>query len=72
MVVCLGRAPGQREDRYMHLLCGPVSAEMMANSASSSAARADDAQSAGLAERVAELEARVAELEARLDDSTAA
>ncbi len=26
VVVNLGRASGQREDRYMHLLCGPVSA----------------------------------------------
>jgi uncharacterized protein YceH (UPF0502 family) len=26
LVVKLGRAAGQREDRYMHLLCGPVSA----------------------------------------------
>lgn len=26
LVVNLGRAAGQREDRYMHLLCGPVSA----------------------------------------------
>jgi hypothetical protein len=24
LVADLGRAPGQREDRYMHLLCGPV------------------------------------------------
>src|SRR5918993_3660287 len=27
LVVNLGRAPGQREDRYMHLLSGPVSPE---------------------------------------------
>ena len=26
LVVRLSRVPGQREDRYMHLLCGPVSA----------------------------------------------
>ena len=29
LAVRIGRAAGQREDRYMHLLCGPVSAELL-------------------------------------------
>ncbi|MFU8833382.1 MAG: DUF480 domain-containing protein, partial [Wenzhouxiangella sp.] len=69
MVVDLGRAPGQREDRYMHLLCGPVSADMLA-SVSSRTSTADQAQSNALADRVAELEQRVAALEAKLDNDT--
>ncbi len=64
MVVDLGRAPGQREDRYMHLLCGPVSADMLTSV--SSRASADQSQNSALADRVAELEQRVAALEAQL------
>ena len=56
LVVNLGRAAGQREDRYMHLLCGPVSAGDFA-------AVADDALSpskrSGLEARVEALEAEV-------------
>ncbi|MBB5016020.1 YceH family protein [Rehaibacterium terrae] len=68
LVVNLGRAPGQREDRYMHLLCGPVSAELLGRR-DEEAAGSDGA----LAERVAMLEtalealrAEVATLRARL------
>jgi uncharacterized protein YceH (UPF0502 family) len=56
MVVNLGRAPGQREDRYMHLLCGPVSADEYA-------AALADAPAPG---RRGELEARVETLEAEV------
>lgn len=67
-VANIGRASGQREDRYAQLFCGPVEVH---------ARREDDEQSpsaqASLAQRVAELEAiveglcgRVAELESRL------
>ena len=69
LVTNIGRASGQREDRYAHLFCGPVEAH----------ARRDDdgaspsAPASSLAQRVAELEAmveglsgRVAELESRL------
>jgi uncharacterized protein YceH (UPF0502 family) len=38
LVVNLGRGAGQREDRYMHLLCGPVSAEQFASAAKPAAA----------------------------------
>jgi uncharacterized protein YceH (UPF0502 family) len=56
LVVNLGRAAGQREDRYMHLLCGPVSATDFATTG-------DDAP--GAAKRGA-LEARVEALEAEV------
>jgi uncharacterized protein YceH (UPF0502 family) len=55
LVTRIGRAPGQREDRYMHLLCGPVSIESMP------APRERLASSGG--DRIAELEARVEALE---------
>jgi uncharacterized protein YceH (UPF0502 family) len=64
LVVRLGRAPGQREDRYMHLLCGPVSAEDFA-------VAGDDANAApkraGLEARVDALEADLAALRRELD-----
>lgn len=57
MVVRLGRAPSQREDRYMHLLGGPIDPASFAGTATApSTARGD------LAERVAQLEAEVAGL----------
>jgi len=59
LVARLGRAPGQREDRYMHLLCGPVSADDYA-----SAAERDPPA----ATRRGELEARVEALEQDLAD----
>ena len=74
LVVCLGRAPGQREDRYMHLLCGPVDAEAYAAAAGASATL----PRAELAERIERLEAELAELRgevaalrARLDGAPA-
>jgi hypothetical protein len=54
LVVRIGRAPGQREDRYMHLLSGPVSIEQLAAARPASGVSSD---------RYAELEARVAALE---------
>jgi len=52
LVVRLGRGSGQREDRYMHLLSGPVSIESLP---AQSAQRAPSA--------IAELEARIDALE---------
>jgi uncharacterized protein YceH (UPF0502 family) len=54
-VVQLARGPGQREDRYMHLLCGPATAEAFVTSAAipSAASRTD------LLARVERLEAEV-------------
>ncbi len=64
LVICLGRAPGQREDRYMHLLCGPVDREAFL--ASQSADTASGSGGSALTDRIAELERRLDELEARL------
>ena len=65
--VALPRAPGQREGRWAHRLCGPIDVNAMALDASASpslepGARHDDA----LLARIEALEARVAALEARL------
>lgn len=67
LVVNVGRQPGQREDRWMHLCGGAVAIHSPPgheepDDAGASARRGDP----GLAARVAELEAKVAELEARL------
>jgi uncharacterized protein YceH (UPF0502 family) len=54
LVVCIGRAPGQREDRYMHLLGGPVSIEDLP---------APRARATESPDRYSELEARIEALE---------
>lgn len=59
LVVALPRHPGQRGERYAHLLAGEPDAGVLHAAAGGSG-------SSPLAERVAELEQRVAELEARL------
>ncbi|NEZ05101.1 DUF480 domain-containing protein [Wenzhouxiangella sp. XN201] len=66
MVVRLPRQSGQREDRYMHLLCGPVDSHQpaRAESAPIESAPARDV----MLERIEALEARVAELENRIQD----
>ena len=56
LVVNLGRAAGQREDRYMHLLCGPVSASDFAAGASNTSA---PSKRGGLEARLEALEAEV-------------
>ena len=62
LVVRIGRSSGQREDRYMHLLAGPVSAESLPT-------RPDRAQanSANLESRVEALEQAVVELRRMLE-----
>ncbi|MFW5926592.1 MAG: YceH family protein [Wenzhouxiangella sp.] len=68
MVVRLPRRPGQREDRYMHLLCGPVEADEAAPSLSPGSERqAAGAAADDLAARIEAPEERVARLEDRLD-----
>ncbi|PKM05976.1 MAG: DUF480 domain-containing protein [Gammaproteobacteria bacterium HGW-Gammaproteobacteria-5] len=57
LVIRLGRLSGQREDRYMHLLCGPVDVERYAQAAASTSAP-----------RRGELEARIEALEQALDE----
>ncbi len=63
LAVNLGRGAGQREDRYMHLLCGPVSADQfaVAPKAASMSSRSS------LEARVDALEASVAALQAEVD-----
>lgn len=63
LVVRLPKAPGQREERWMHLLCGPVDASAYAPPEVAAPARPDHAD---LVARIAELEARVARLEQAL------
>ncbi len=58
LVVKLPRAPGAREQRWAHLLCGPVDVEASAGSTAATGAQS----SAALAERVAQLEQEVAAL----------
>lgn len=64
--VKLARASGQREDRYGHLLCGPLTEAQLAAAARPSAS---GAQEDALQERIGALEARVAALEAKLTDT---
>ena len=72
LVVRLPRAPGQREDRYMHLLGGALDLEAMASLQAAAAGGGD----ASLRERVARLEGELealrtelAELRLRFDAS---
>lgn len=67
MVTRLPRQSGQREDRYMHLLCGPVDADRSTRAAPPAASDAGGPTDA-LVERIEALEERVAQLEARLQD----
>lgn len=66
LVSLLPRAPGQKESRYAHTLCGEVSAAEWSMPAAL-AARAEPPDTTALEARIAALEARVAELEGRLD-----
>lgn len=61
----LPRASGQREDRYMHLLCGPVDAEALAAQYRAPSATASAGNNA-MEERVQQLEATVAQLQEQL------
>lgn len=65
LVILLARASGQREDRFMHLLSGPVDAEALAARFPTSAQPAAAANNA-LEERVQQLEATVAALQEQL------
>ncbi len=65
LVVKLPRAPGAREQRWMHLLCGPVDTTALAAGSTAMPAAAPDS---ALAERVEALEATVTELQAQLAD----
>jgi uncharacterized protein len=63
LVVQLPRAPGSRESRWAHLLCGPVDVSNPVDAAPDAAV-----SSGGLAARVTALEAEVAQLRAAFAD----
>lgn len=67
MVVRLPRGPSQREDRYMHLLCGRVEEELPARRTFSTPTGEAPA-SGNLSEKVMELERRIEALERRLGE----
>ncbi|MBM3783954.1 MAG: DUF480 domain-containing protein [Acidobacteria bacterium] len=62
LTVFLGKLPGQREPRWMHLYGGPVDTDSLTQSAAAAAA-----PTAAKSPRVEELEIRVNQLEAELD-----
>jgi uncharacterized protein len=64
LVVRIPHAPGQREDRYMHLIGGPVD---VAEHAAASASRAPSSSRADLEERVERLENEIAALRGAID-----
>ncbi|MGV6494220.1 YceH family protein [Stenotrophomonas rhizophila] len=68
LAVQLPRASGQREDRYMHLLGGPVDGQALAAQykAASSSGGGSGAGNPALEARVQQLEATVAELQEQL------
>jgi len=70
LVVRLPRAPGQREERWMHLLCGPIDVEALAAAARASAA--STGASGSTQDRLEQLETRVTALELALAELTAA
>jgi uncharacterized protein YceH (UPF0502 family) len=74
LVIRIGRGPGQREDRYMHLLCGPVSSEASTprrdndeDEPHPGRGESPEARYAALEARVEELERAVAELRAKIE-----
>lgn len=67
MAVQLPRASGQREDRYMHLLAGPVDVQALAEQYRSAPSSAGGSSAnPALESRVQQLEATVAELQEQL------
>ncbi len=64
LVIQLGRASGQREDRYMHLLCGPVTQDVVSKKSVSDVDSISN--EAALEVRVERLEALVGKLRAEV------
>jgi len=62
LVVRIPRGPGQREDRYAHLLCGPVDVAAVSARIAASAANESSGSSPDLEARVAALENEIAAL----------
>ncbi|TVQ28208.1 MAG: DUF480 domain-containing protein [Wenzhouxiangella sp.] len=63
LVLCIGRAPGQREDRYMHRLCGAVDADLLQRQDTSPPPSGADSD---VNLRLEALETRIARLEQAL------
>ncbi len=63
LVIKLARTPGTREQRWAHLLCGPVDAAQAAAALSASSATTGET-TGNTTERLAQLEAEVAQLRA--------
>src|SRR3990167_2044375 len=68
LVVKLPRAPGAREQRWAHLLCGPVDAAALAASAAPGTSGATEEEMITLARRVSALEDSLAQLQAQLQN----
>ncbi len=68
LVVRIGRASGQREDRYMHLLCGPVSAADLIERKTNVVGSHDSAPNKELADRIEHLEIVVENLRNELTE----
>lgn len=66
MALRLPRASGQREDRFMHLLCGPLDIDALLEIAARSSSSQSAPASTALLQRLEDLEARVAQLEQQL------
>lgn len=69
LVLKLPRQSGQREDRYMHLMCGPIDVAALSLAASFSSDKSVALDSQQIHEqnsKIEELEARIADLEQRL------
>ena len=72
LVVQLARGSGQREERYMHLLCGPVAADAHGSRTAGAAGVVAAHETQSLGQRVQALEQEVAALRdklARLEES---
>lgn len=72
ITVNLGRGPGQREDRWMHQLCGPVALADLPPPRPARSRDDDDARADAREARIAALEARMAALEAQVAELLAA
>ena len=68
LVVKLPRAPGAREQRWAHLLCGPVDVNALSAPASHSGSSATEDEVIALTRRVASLEETVEQLRAQLQN----
>jgi uncharacterized protein YceH (UPF0502 family) len=68
LVVKLPRAPGAREQRWAHLLCGPVDTSAVAAAPSTQGSAATEDELIALTRRVATLENTVAQLQDQLQN----